>query len=37
MYADVLYSQALLMEGFTLENPMDFANKLSKLIIKSTK
>lgn len=37
LYADLLYSQALLMEGFVLENPVDFANKLSKLIIKSVK
>lgn len=37
IYADLLYSQALLIEGFTLEDPVDFSKKLSSLIIKSAK
>ncbi len=27
VYADILYSQALLIEGFTLEDPVDFSKK----------
>lgn len=36
-YADLLYSQALLIEGFTLEDPVEFSNKMCKLMIKSAK
>lgn len=31
---NVLYSQALLVEGFKLENPIEFAEKLNKLLTK---
>lgn len=37
IYADILYSQALLIEGFNLEDPVDFSRKLSDLIVKSVK
>lgn len=33
-YCDLLYTQALLVEGLPPENPIDFANKLSKLMAK---
>lgn len=33
-YCDLLYSQALLIEGILPENPIDFANKLAKLMAK---
>jgi molecular chaperone HtpG len=36
-YADLLYSQALLIEGFKLEDPIEFSNKMCKLMIESTK
>ncbi|MDD4213106.1 MAG: molecular chaperone HtpG [Bacilli bacterium] len=36
-YADLLYSQALLIEGFELKDPVDFARKMSNLIIKIVK
>ena len=36
-YADLLYSQALLMEGFPVENPVEFSNKMCKLMIKTIK
>ena len=36
-FADLLYSQALLIEGFLLENPVEFANKMAKLMIKASK
>lgn len=31
-YADLLYSQALLIEGMPIENPVDFANKLCEIM-----
>jgi len=34
-YAELLYDQALLVAGFTLEDPMDFAKKLNNLMIKT--
>lgn len=34
-YLDVLYNQGLLMEGFPLENPTDFAKKINDLMKKS--
>lgn len=36
-YAEVLYSQALLIEGFQLEDPMEFANNMTDLLIKASK
>ena len=33
-YCDLLYTQALLIEGILPENPVDFANKLAKLMAK---
>ena len=36
-YASLLYSQALLIEGFTLEDPIDFSNKMCNLMIKASK
>jgi molecular chaperone HtpG len=33
-YCDMLYSQALLIEGIVPENPVDFANKIAKLMAK---
>ena len=36
-YADLLYNQALLMEGFPVENPVEFSNKMCKLMIKTIK
>ncbi len=32
-YADLLYNQACLIEGFSIENPLDFSNKLVKLMV----
>ena len=37
LYADLLYSQALLIEGFTLDDPIAFSNRMCELIIKSSK
>lgn len=34
-YAFLLYSQALLIEGFPLKDPVEFSNKMCELIIKS--
>lgn len=31
-YADILYSQALLIEGMPIENPVDFTNKLCTIM-----
>ena len=36
-YAELLYSQALLIEGFQLKDPVSFAQKMSNLIIKTIK
>ena len=33
-YCDLLYTQALLIEGILPENPVDFANKVAKLMTK---
>ena len=35
-YAELLYSQALLIEGFPLENPLEFSNAMIELMIEST-
>ncbi|MCL2693896.1 MAG: molecular chaperone HtpG [Oscillospiraceae bacterium] len=34
IYADILYSQALLIEGINLENPAEFVGKVTELITK---
>lgn len=36
-YSELLYGQALLMEGITLENPAEFAAKITELMIKAGK
>ncbi|WP_319370402.1 molecular chaperone HtpG [uncultured Ilyobacter sp.] len=36
-YADILYNQALLVEGFQLEDPVEFSNKITNLLIKASK
>ena len=36
-YANILYSQALLIEGIPLENPVEFSNLMIKLMIDSNK
>jgi len=36
-YAKLLYSQALLIEGFKLKDPVEFSNKMCELMIKSSK
>ena len=36
-YADLLYSQALLIEGFTLKDPVRFSKQMCDLMIKSIK
>jgi len=32
LYTDILYNQALLIEGLPIEDPVDFADKVSKLM-----
>ena len=32
-YSSLLYDQALLIEGFSIENPVDFSNKICQLMI----
>jgi len=34
VYADILYSQAMLIEGISLENPADFVGKIAELMTK---
>ena len=36
-YVDLLYNQALLMEGFPIDNPVEFSNKMCNLMIKTIK
>ncbi len=36
-YADVLYNQALLIEGLPIEDPIAYANKICDLIIHANK
>ena len=33
-YADILYTQALLIEGMPIENPVEFTNKLCEIMAK---
>ncbi|MBE6730081.1 MAG: molecular chaperone HtpG [Ruminococcaceae bacterium] len=34
VYTDILYSQALLIEGFAIEDPVDYTNKICSLMTK---
>ncbi len=36
-FAELLYSQSLLIEGFPLEDPVEFSNKMANLMIKTAK
>ena len=36
-YADLLYTQALLIEGFKVEDPIQYANEICNLMIKANK
>ena len=36
-YAKILYSQALLIEGLPLENPVEFSNLMVKLMVDANK
>ncbi|MEG0315128.1 MAG: molecular chaperone HtpG [Erysipelotrichaceae bacterium] len=36
-YADLLYNQALLIEGFEIEDPIAFSNQICDLMVNSTK
>jgi len=36
-YADILYQQALLIEGFPIEDPVEYSNKICKLISEANK
>ena len=31
-YGDILYSQALLIEGMAIENPVEFTNKICEIM-----
>ena len=34
VYAEILYSQALMIEGMPIENPVDFTNKMCEIMVK---
>ncbi len=34
-YSDLLYDQAMIMEGMSIDNPTEFANKISELMVKA--
>lgn len=36
-YADLLFEQALLIEGFPIEDPMEFSRKICSFMVKATK
>ena len=36
-YADLLYNQALLIEGFEIEDPIEFSNKICSLMVDASK
>jgi len=36
-YSGLLYDQALLIEGFPIEDPIEFSNKISELIVEANK
>ncbi|MFV0255298.1 MAG: molecular chaperone HtpG [Erysipelotrichaceae bacterium] len=35
-YADLLYNQALLIEGFSIDNPVEFSNKMVNLMLEAS-
>ena len=35
-YADLLYQQALLIEGFPIDDPMEFSRKICAFMVKAT-
>ena len=36
-YATLLYRQALLIEGYELDDPIDFSNQMIKLMVEASK
>ena len=36
-YAELLYNQALLIEGFAIDDPMEFSRKICEFMIKAAK
>ncbi|MFA6648232.1 MAG: hypothetical protein WCS32_06300, partial [Candidatus Izemoplasmatales bacterium] len=36
-YAEILYNQALLIEGLEIKDPVAFSNKMVKILIKAAK
>ena len=36
-YASILFDQALLIAGFSIDDPVDFSNKITKLMIEASK
>ena len=36
-YASILFDQALLSGGFSIDDPVDFSNKITKLMIEASK
>ena len=36
-YADILYQQALLIEGFPIDDPVEYSNKICKLMQEANK
>ncbi|MFR9256759.1 MAG: hypothetical protein ACLVJ6_15380 [Merdibacter sp.] len=36
-YADVLYTQAMLIEGFPVEDPMEFSRKVCDIMVKAAR
>ena len=36
-YVSLLYDQALLIEGFPIDNPVEFSNMMCELMVKATK
>jgi molecular chaperone HtpG len=36
-YAEILYNQALLIEGLEIKDPVSFSNKMVKILIKAAK
>ena len=36
-YASILFDQALLIAGFSIDDPVEFSNKITKLMIEASK